>query len=88
MWDMVIAPSGNRYVIQADNRQKVVAYLDTTNKDVFSIIGKIDEAAGLAADSASNLYVVDRGNDEVLMFNPKGTLIRKFGKESENYWLP
>jgi tetratricopeptide (TPR) repeat protein/sugar lactone lactonase YvrE len=84
MWDMVIAPSGNRYVIQADNRQKVVAYLDTTNKDVFSIIGKIEEAAGLAADSASNLYVVDRGNDEVLMFDPKGTLIRKFGKESEN----
>lgn len=84
MWDMAISPGGNRYVIPAENRQKVIAYSDTSNKDVFTITGKIEDAASVASDTANNLYVVDRGADEVLMFDDKGTLIRKFGKETEN----
>ena len=80
-FDMVVAPNKNRYVIPADDHKKVVAYKDTSGVDVFTITGRIDDAICVATDSSSNLYVVDRSMDEVLVFDVNGALIRKFGKE-------
>lgn len=81
IYDLVVAPNQFRYVIPADDHKKVIAYKDTTDNDIFTITGKFEYAASIATDSASNLYVVDQGGDEVLMFDIKGSLIRKFGKE-------
>jgi tetratricopeptide (TPR) repeat protein len=80
-FDLIVAPNQFRYVIPADDHKKVIAYKDTTNVDVFTITGKIEDAVSIACDMASNLYVVDQSADEVLMFDVKGALIRKFGKE-------
>jgi tetratricopeptide (TPR) repeat protein len=80
-FDLIVAPNQYRYVIPADDHKKVVAYKDTTNVDAFTITGKIEYAVSVAADSASNLFVVDQGADEVLMFDTRGSMIRKFGKE-------
>jgi tetratricopeptide (TPR) repeat protein len=81
VFDLVVAPNQYRYVIPADDRKKVIAYKDTSNIDIFTITGKIEDAVSIDVDSASNLYVADRGADEILMFDIQGALIRKFGKD-------
>ncbi|MBX7052781.1 MAG: tetratricopeptide repeat protein [Flavobacteriales bacterium] len=81
---LAAAPNGLRYAILSKDRTKVVAYRDTTSQDVFSVVGKLKDAVDIACDSASNFYVVDRDVDEVLMFDDKGTFIRKFGKEIQD----
>lgn len=78
---LAAASNGLRYAILDKDRTKVVAYRDTTSQDVFSVVGKLKDAVDIAADSAGNFYVIDRDVDEVLMFDDKGTFIRKFGKE-------
>lgn len=78
---MATSPQGLRYVIPAKDRTKVVAYRDTTSQDVFSVIGKLKDAVDIASDSIGNFYVIDKDADEVLMFDDKGSFIRKFGKE-------
>lgn len=75
------APNGNRYVIPATDSKKVIAYKDSSSIDLFTINGKLEDAVSIAVDSISNMYVVDRGAEEVLMFDSIGTFIRKFGKE-------
>ncbi len=79
--DLAVAPSGMRYVIPFDNRAMVVAYKDTANYEAYAIRGKFDEAIAVTTDAQSNLYVVDGGNDEVVMFDSLGTLVRKFGQK-------
>lgn len=81
VYDLVVAPNQYRYVIPADDHKKVIAYKDTGNIDIFTITGKIEDAVSIHTDTASNLYVADRGADEILMFDINGALIRKFGKE-------
>ncbi len=79
--DLVVAPNNFRYVIPANDHKKVIAYKDTSEIDLFTLTGQIKDAVALAADNNSNLYVADRGNDEVLMYDLTGALIRKLGQE-------
>jgi tetratricopeptide (TPR) repeat protein/DNA-binding beta-propeller fold protein YncE len=79
--DLVVAPNNSRYVIPANDHKKVIAYKDTSEIDLFTLTGQIKDAFALAADQNSNLYVVDRGNDEVLMYDLTGAIIRKLGQE-------
>jgi tetratricopeptide (TPR) repeat protein len=79
--DLVVAPNNSRYVIPANDHKKVIAYKDTSEIDLFTLTGQIKDAVSLAADNNSNLYVADRGNDEILMYDLSGALIRKMGQE-------
>ncbi|MFN0031364.1 MAG: tetratricopeptide repeat protein [Flavobacteriales bacterium] len=79
--DMAVGINGNRFVIPYNQPDIVVAYRDTTNQEIFVIRGKFDEAKSLATDSLSNLYVIDGRSDEVVMFDNKGILVRKFGQK-------
>jgi tetratricopeptide (TPR) repeat protein len=81
VWDLAVGSNGLRYVIPAGDRSKVIAYKDTSQLDEFTISGVIDEAAAIACDTLGNLYVADRGVDEVLVFNGTGSLVRRLGKE-------
>ncbi|MFM2000063.1 MAG: hypothetical protein RL204_2010, partial [Bacteroidota bacterium] len=79
--DLVVAPNNSRYVIPANDHKKVIAYKDTSEIDLFTLTGQIKDAVALAADNNSNLYVADKGNDEILMYDLTGALIRKLGQE-------
>jgi len=81
VFDLAVSSTGLRYTIPTDNRAKVIAYRDTSEVDVFTITGIIEEAAALACDTMGNLFVADRGSDEILMFDTGGSLLRRMGKE-------
>ncbi|MFN5619764.1 MAG: tetratricopeptide repeat protein [Flavobacteriales bacterium] len=81
VFDLAVGSNGLRYVIPAGDRSRVIAYKDTSQLDEFTISGIIDEAAAIACDTLGNLYVADRGVDEVLVFNGTGSLVRRIGKE-------
>jgi uncharacterized protein YjiK len=81
VFDLAVSPAGLRYTIPTDNRSKVIAYRDTSEVDVFTITGIIEEAAAVACDTMGNLFVADRGSDEILMFDTGGSLLRRMGKE-------
>jgi len=81
VFDLAVSPSGLRLTIPIEDRSKVIAYKDTSQVDVFSITGVIEDAAALACDTAGNVYVVDSGTDEILVFDSGGSLIRRMGKE-------
>ena len=81
VFDLAVSPAGLRYTIPVDVRDKVVAYKDTSQEDAFTISGVIDEAAAIACDTIGNLFVADRGTDEILMFDAGGKLVRRMGKE-------
>lgn len=79
--DLAISPAGLRFAIPTDTKSKVIAYKDTSQVDAFTITGVIEEAAAIACDTMGNLYVADRGTDEILVFDSGGSLMRRMGKE-------
>jgi Flp pilus assembly protein TadD len=81
MVDMITAPNGFRYAIQSADKSSVVAYRDSSASHVFTLSNRFKEAVALATDKESNLYVVDRKAREVLVFDTKGVLVRRFGGE-------
>ena len=83
VYDLAVSSTGLRFAIPYDNRSKVIAYKDTSQVDAFTISGAIEEAAAIACDTSGNLFVADRGADEVLMFDAAGRLVRRLGKEIE-----
>ncbi len=84
VYDLAVSPLGLRFTIPVDVRNKVVAYKDTSQVDAFTISGVIDEAAAIACDTVGNLYVADRGTDEILLFDAAGKLVRRMGKEIQD----
>lgn len=81
VYDLAVAPTGLRFTIPIDDHSKVIAYKDTSQVDAFTITGIIDEAAAIACDTVGNVYVADRGVDEILVFDAGGSLLRRTGKE-------
>ena len=72
------APDGTIFVI-SDDRKKVAAYTDLKAEPKYTL--NADEAEDLAVDLNNNLYVLDKGSEQVAMYDDEGVLIRKFGKE-------
>ena len=80
-YDLVCAPNGMRYVIPYKNRETVVAYKDTTRVEAFSMSGHFMKAACIATDNKNNVIVGDIDGQQVVVFDGKGNLVRKFGKD-------
>ena len=80
--DIAVSSKGNRYGIPCNARDKVIAYADTGRREAFVINNMFKEASDLDIDSQNRLYVVNRDNREVLVFDENGVLQRKFGKET------
>jgi tripartite motif-containing protein 71 len=57
----------------------LIAYSDTLPNELFSIKGKFSEASAVACDQKGQIYVLDRGEEEIVKFDAKGTFISKFG---------
>jgi tetratricopeptide (TPR) repeat protein/DNA-binding beta-propeller fold protein YncE len=78
---MATAKNGFRYVVNAADKTTLVAYRDSSSAHAFTLSGQFREIAALASDESSNVYVVDRKAGEVFVYDPKGILIRSFGRE-------
>lgn len=73
------APAGVRCVIPAKDKSMLIAFADTLPNELFSIKGKFSEASAVACDQKGLIYVLDRGEEEIVKFDAKGTFISKFG---------
>lgn len=78
---LVVAPNGSRYMVPADYTKKIIAYADTSSRELFNINAVVGDAVDLATDENSNIYALDAKSKEVYMFDSQGVLIRKFGSE-------
>ncbi|NTW49280.1 MAG: tetratricopeptide repeat protein, partial [Chlorobiales bacterium] len=77
--DFAVAPNGTRYVIPVKDRRSVHVYKPGDKQPSMKL--NADEPAALAADASGNIYVLDKDNEEVLMYDSEGVMIRKFGQE-------
>ena len=78
-----VAPDGTVWVL--DDRRSVVEHFDGTGKvlgsfDPFASVPSNDGANSLAIDDKGNLYVSSVAPSKVLVFDPKGTLLRTVGE--------
>jgi streptogramin lyase len=46
---------------------------------VFTVPGFITGPAGVAVDSAGNVYVTDAQSEHVVKFSPTGTILKQWG---------
>ena len=78
-----VAPDGTVWVL--DDRRSVVEHFDGTGKvlgsfDPFASVPSNDGANSLAIDDKGNLYVSSVAPSKVLVFDPKGMLLRTVGE--------
>ena len=52
-----------------------------------SKLGQFDLVHNIAVDSKYRVYIADRDNERVQVFNSEGTWLRQWGKFGENYGL-
>ncbi|MBC8043169.1 MAG: tetratricopeptide repeat protein [Rhizobacter sp.] len=69
-----------RFVVSSANPRTISGYKENETSPSQRL--SISRAVGLAGDNAGNLYAIDGDNQEVVMFDKDGTLVRKFGRES------
>ncbi len=87
--DMAITPSGDIFVSDGYGNSRVV-HLDRTGKfintwgELGHLPGQFDTPHSIAVDSRGNLYVADRNNARVQVFDQKG----KFQAEWRNLIIP
>ncbi len=76
---MVTTTGGPRYDGELFNYEKVREVRgDTTNE-----ASLVYNGLGLRLDEDGNLFIADRGNDRIAMFDPDGRFVRGFGREGE-----
>ena len=60
-----------------------MGYLDTKWGGTGTEDGQFDNPVGIACDTTGNVYVLERGNYRVQMFDQNGTFITKWGSKGE-----
>ncbi|TNE69782.1 tetratricopeptide repeat protein [bacterium] len=76
--DLAVSAKGIRYYF--DNMSRTIIKSLDANKNTLQNL-PVKKAQALTVDGSGNIYVLDSDNDEVIMFDPSGVLIRKFGQE-------
>lgn len=80
-YDLFVSPAGLRYAIPLNIKEAVNVYLDTTAELIYSFRGGLKEAMAVAVNNEAQAFVVDRNLKEIFVFDAKGNVIRRFGKD-------
>lgn len=85
--DIAITDDGSFYVSDGYGNSRIVKF-SATGKYLFewgkkgSREGEFDVPHSLTLDNAGNVYVADRENNRIQLFDPKGKFIRQFSNKS------
>lgn len=82
-WGVAVDPINNTVVVADWRNDRVQRF--TTEGKLLQVIGKpgsgegeFNRPSGVAVDSHGDIYVADRGNNRVLMFNYRGMFVESF----------
>jgi tripartite motif-containing protein 71 len=83
-WDVKVLP--DRRIVVSDCNNHRLQILEADSGTVVDTIkplapAKLKNPAGLAVDAEGRIYVVDHGNDRVVVLESDGTFVRAFGSE-------
>jgi 6-bladed beta-propeller len=82
---LVTAPAAAQQVVRLPERDQPLAGRPTALFSIGAEEGRswemLSSAEQAAFDRADNLYVLDRGNARVLVFDPRGRFVRQIGKK-------
>ncbi len=74
-----ISAKNRYYVVPKDPSDKVLVYNSPYQKAIQTL--RVSEPIAIATDQKNNAFVLDADEQEVIMFDPEGVQIRKFGQE-------
>ncbi|HEY0671806.1 MAG TPA: 6-bladed beta-propeller, partial [Longimicrobiales bacterium] len=82
---LAVSPAAAQQVTTLPAQDKVLPGKPVTQFSIGAEDGEdwelLSRVSQVAFDRAENLYVLDAGNHRVLVFNPQGKFVRKFGKK-------
>ena len=82
---LAVTPAAAQQVTKLPAQDKILPGKPTTQFSIGAEDGEdwelLSRVSQVAFDKEENLYVLDGGNNRVLVFNPQGKFVRKFGKK-------
>jgi hypothetical protein len=82
---LLATPAGAQQVTKLPAQDKLLSGKPVTQFSIGAEDGEdwelLSRVTQVAFDKEENLYVLDGGNNRVLVFNPQGKFVRKFGKK-------